>query len=156
MSASVGFSFVKPTDDALTHVADNMRDLDVAEIWASHNHTPIDALRLGVESSRYSAVVCYDDIPCAVFGLVIGSIVTSAGSPWMLGTNDVTLDKRGFIKESKILLSEMQDVCGDLVNYVHSNNTPSIVYLRHLGFIIDSPAPYGANAELFHKFYLTR
>jgi hypothetical protein len=156
MSQSAAFSFSPPTDEAIEHIAANMRELDAAEIMASHGHEPLDALKIGKSVSDYSAIVHYKDIPCAMFGLNKGDILSCTGIPWMLGTHDVSKDVRGFLSESKAILNEMLDLAPRLFNYVHAENKPSIVYLKHLGFTIDKPKSYGVKKELFHRFSLEK
>ena len=61
--------FKRPCQDAVDHVADTMRDADVAEIMASHGHTPRQALMGGWDKSNFSTMTYIDDEPVVMFAL---------------------------------------------------------------------------------------
>lgn len=148
--------FVKPTVEIIQHIADNMRAEDAAEVWASHRHTPMQALSAGMKLSDYTVVVCVDDVPCAILGLVIHDILTGSGVPWLLSTEDALKHKREFLKQSPPVIQEMLSICPRLFNHVHIENRISIRWLKWLGFTIDAPQPSGFDGELFHRFHLEK
>lgn len=153
---SVEVKFVEPTRDLIDVIANDMRQDDVDEIWASNHHTPIEALMSGWEKSTLSTVVLVNDEPCVMLGLVIRDILSGNGVPWLLGTNNALKYKRQFFTQVPAVIDEMLSVCPKLYNYVHVNNTVSIKWLKWIGFIIDEPLPYGLDNEMFHKFYIER
>jgi len=144
--------FVKPTNELIQHVADNMRQADRIEIAASHGYTPIEALVKGVDRSKLCAVALINDEPCAVFGLVVENIVTGFGVPWLLGTDLIFKHKREFIEQTKTGVAEMLEVCPRLENWVHCKNVKSIRWLKSMGFTMSDPKPIGVNGELFMRF----
>jgi len=148
--------FTAPTEHAVKLIAADMRQADAVEIMASHGHTPIDALRAGWAESSYSMIVNEDLMPIAMFGLVINSYVTGAGTPWLLATNRAMNHKREFLIQSPKVISRMLDICPRLSNHVHVENKTTIRWLRWLGFTIGDAVPVGVNAEMFHKFYIEK
>lgn len=148
--------FDTPTIEGVMSVADNMRQADVVEVWASGRMTPFDALQKSIIASKFSTMVWVDNTPCAVFGLVVRDMLSGAGVPWMLGADSVLDHKRDILKHSRIGVDQMLDVCPNLYNYVHTENTVSIRWLRWLGFEIDETKPHGIGGELFHRFHYER
>lgn len=151
---SIAVEYVKPTDELLQHVADNMREADAIECMASSGRSPLDALTSGVVISNHCSVVMVGGVPCAVVGLVITSLVSGHGVPWMLATDDAVKHRRVFIDNCKQGLCDMLKVCPNLVNYVHAENKLSVKWLRWMGFTILPSEPTGVNGAHFHKFYI--
>ena len=148
--------FVEPTYDLIRVIADDMRQADADEVWASNRHSPTEALLSGWELSEKSVIVTVNDEPCVMIGLVIRDILSGAGVPWLLGTENALKYKRYFLTQVPDVINEMLTICPILFNYVHSKNKISIKWLDRIGFIIDEPMPYGVDNELFHKFHLER
>ncbi len=147
---------VKPTLDMVESIAADMRQADAAEVWASHGHTPIQAVMAGWKLSQYSVVVMVNDEPCVIMGLVSRDLLSGIGTPWLLGTEKALNHAREFFRLSPPVINDMLKVCPRLFNYVHADNKVSIKWLKWIGFIIDEPIPHGINGELFHRFHLER
>lgn len=152
----VAIKFVKPTLEAIQLIAGDMRAADVAEIWASHRSTPLESLMRGWEMSDFSVIVECDGVPCTMLGLVVGCLMTGAGTPWLLSSNHALQYKREFLIQSPPVIAQMLEICPRLSNYVHAENRVSIRWLKWLGFTVDPPLPVGVGKELFHKFHLDR
>lgn len=148
--------FKPVTDEAIIHVAENMREADVKEIWASHHHEPEKALRYSTTLPGMACSVWFNNEPSAILGVVVGDIITSTGSPWLLGTDNIVKYRRLFLENSKMVLNDMFIVAKNLSNYVHVDNTVSIRWLKWLGFIFEPARPYGIEGELFHRFHLEK
>lgn len=148
--------FVKPTLEIVRSIAADMRPADADEVFASHGHTPIQAIMGGWEVSQYSVVIMVNNTPCVIMGLVNRDILTGTGVPWLLGTENALKYSREYFKLSPPVIKEMLDICPRLFNYVHAENKMSIKWLRWLGFNIDEPKPHGVKGELFHRFHLER
>ena len=151
---SISVEFVKPTPELVAHVADNMRQADCEEVWASSHQTPHQALEKSLAVSDFSSVAVVDGVPIAVFGLTVYNVLTSTGIPWLLGTNDIDKHFRMFIRNAFKLVMEMNRICDNLVNHVHAKNVRSVRLLKAVGFAIDEPKPFGVEKELFHRFYI--
>jgi len=105
--------------------------------------------------SDFSVIVEIDGVPCAMLGLVVQSLLTGAGSPWLLATNHALKYKREFLVQSPPVINEMLSICPRLWNYVHADNKVSIRWLKWLGFTIDDPQKL-SSGEYFHRFHLER
>ena len=148
--------FVKPTLEMVESIAADMRAADAVEVWASHRHTPIEAIMSGWKLSQYSVVVMVDSDPCVIMGLVNKDLLSGTGVPWLLGTERALKHTREFFRLSPPVIDEMLSVCRKLYNYVHTDNKVSIKWLKWIGFTIEKPEPHGVNGEMFHRFHLER
>jgi hypothetical protein len=144
--------FVKPTDEMVMFIAENMRHADVREVWEMSRQTPLESIEEGLELSNYSAVAVINDIPCAVFGLTIVDMLTGTGVPWLLGTDYLVKHRSVFLKNGKQGLDQMLKVCPNLFNYVHAENKTSVRWLKYMGFKVEDATPIGVDGALFHRF----
>ena len=147
---------VKPTLEHVRAIAADMRDEDAAEVWASHRHTPLEAMAMGFGMSDLSVVMEIDGDPLTMLGLVKGTALTGHGVPWLLSSRRALAHRREFLLQSPPIIEQMLSVCPRLSNHVHAENRLSVRWLKWLGFTVDKPQPLGVNKELFHKFHLER
>lgn len=147
-------SFIKPTEDLIKTMAEDMRKSDRIEVMASHGHTPLEALTYSVDSSEYVTMAVSSGVPFSVFGVVVSNITTGLGHPWLLSSNEMFNHKEYFLKNAPVVLADMLAVCPRLVNYVHHANKTSIQWLKSLGFVLEDLEPYGVKGDLFHKFHM--
>lgn len=148
--------FVKPDKMNLSHIVKYMRKEDKIEIMAYSGFTPKQAVELGVKRSDLISVALINDEPCAIFGLVKGSLLTETGTPWLLGTDLIDQHKKSFVKHTKLGIEQMLNVCPKLSNYVHCKHIKSIRWLTTMGFQFRDPEPVGLNKELFVEFFLEK
>lgn len=142
--------------EAIEYVAENMREADAEEVWASSMSTPKEALLSSIAVSDYVNVAYADDTPLVIFGLVKGDVLSGRGTPWLLGTEDALKYKRQFLLQTPAVIREMLTICPVLENFVHDKNRVSIRWLRWLGFTIEAPQATGVNGEMFHRFYMRK
>jgi len=147
---------VKPTEELIWQIADDMRDEDAAEVWAAGHYTPFESLYKAWQISDYTAVATHEGDALVMFGLVHTSLVTGTGVIWMLGNNKARGFRREFMTVTPLVLEEMLTICPKLCNMVHTKNSTSVKWLRRLGFTIEPPVPHGPDGELFHRFHLER
>ena len=148
--------FGPPTQEAIQFIADNMREEDIIEVWASGRHTPIEALEMSIKNSRKIVIVYADDVPLAALGIVSRDFLSGVGVPWLLSADQALKHKRQFLELSPPVIEEMLDMCPKLINYVHAENRLSIRWLKWLGFTIEDAKPTGPGGELFHRFTMER
>lgn len=113
-----------------------MREWDRIEA-AVFGRTPKDALRIGLAASLWCLTAKVDGRPEAMMGLTPVSLAEGKGQPWMLGTEAVYDHPRALAIGWRGILGRMREVCPRLENRVAAGNTKAIVFIRHLGFVID-------------------
>lgn len=148
--------FIKPDMELIRHIASNMREADQIEVWASHRHSPLQALMSGWKVSKLSAIISVNGDPCVMLGVASKTLLSDEGTPWLLGTNSAVKHARQFIDLVPPVINEMFTVYNRLSNYVHVDNLVSKRWLKRIGFELDEPEPYGITGELFHKFHLEK
>lgn len=144
---------IEPADDAhISFIADNMREADQREIWASSRHTPDVALRKSLELSALAWTCFVDGTPAFMWGVAgQGGILSEAGAPWLLGTDAIYKVSREFLRQSRAYVDRMQALFPRLENHVHAGNALSIRWLTWCGFTLDE-APVRINGEEFFMF----
>ncbi|PHS70692.1 MAG: hypothetical protein COB23_03195 [Methylophaga sp.] len=129
-----------------------MREADIVEVMASSAELPFNALDSSVRRSTHVWTATVDGRACLIFGVVPFSILGGMGIPWLLGTDEIALISRPFIKECKNYVGKMNKAYPSLANAVHAENQLSIRWLKWLGFSIHPAQKIGLNGELFHPF----
>jgi RimJ/RimL family protein N-acetyltransferase len=137
-------------------IAADMREADRREVWASHRHTPEEALRHALARSELAWTCAIAGIPAFMWGVARqGSLVSVVGAPWLLGTNlffsaNRTLH-REFLKQCPDYVRRMQQRFPRLENHVHAENKLSIRWLQWCGFTL-ADTPESINGEPFYLF----
>ena len=137
-------------------LAPRLRAGDVAEIAAGTGRAPLDVLLESVTRSLWAEALLIDGRVEALGGLGCCSLVFGPGVPWLLGSDRLTERPRWLLRQSRRGVRRMLRQYPSLANRVDARNAVSIRYLRHLGFILDPPAPWGAAGLPFHRFHLER
>lgn len=152
MAANLQFRPCEPGDAAA--LAAVLREGDRREI-AALGITDVEwALRQSVASSTYARTALTNGKMACIFGVSPRSIVYGIGSPWMLGSDEVTRYGFTFVREVGRQLQGMLKVYPILENWVHAENAPAVRWLRRAGFTLEPAAPYGVNGAPFHHFYM--
>lgn len=134
----------------------NLRKTDVAEIWASHNHTPEEALKLSFEQSVLCLTIENKDEVVAMFGIVPESLLGSRASIWLLGSDGIEDIQIKFLRNNGKFINFMLSFYPHLSNFVDSRNRVSINWLKKIGAKIHSAVNFGAEQLPFHYFEFER
>lgn len=142
----------------LDHAADlaaHLRAADRREIEASSGHDPLEAVRHSVEVSHNPWAAVDPRGVVAIWGVGVGSVASSVGYPWMLGTDRLaTQYRRELLITAADHVGRMRRQFSYLVNFVDARNTASLRWLRWCGFAIYPPEPFGVSGLPFHRFDL--
>jgi len=138
-------------------IAEDMREADRREVWASHRHTPIQALENSLVRAEMAWTCLIEGVPAFMWGVCrMGSLLTLRGSPWLLGTNLFFRAHkalhREFLRQCPDYVARMQERFPRLENYIHSKNRLSIRWLKWCGFTLDN-MPVPINGEDFFLFW---
>lgn len=135
-------------------VAACARQCDVEEIKACCGLSIGEALTQCLEHSLRAWVIESSGKPLAAAGDTMAAI--GIGVPWMITTDHIASNRRGFLHASQAIMAEMFQRHYQLVNYVDARNTDAIRWLTWLGAIMEPPAPYGVSGLPFRKFTKNR
>jgi hypothetical protein len=130
----------------------DMRKHDVQEVNAATRMGVRNAVETSVNLSTYAKTGLVNDELVCMWGVCPISLISSSGSPWMLGTDLIEKKQRIFLRRSKPWLEDIKKDYKTLENHVDERNTLSVRWLKWLGFEMKKAEPYGVNGELFHKF----
>jgi len=132
--------------DAL-ELAPKMRKEDSAEVLASDNMSPLQALVVPftIEGARiYSIIGTKDEGVIGMFGTT-PSTDKSFGVAWLLSNDKLARNHaRQFLKECPYWVSQMGDGYEHLYNFVDKRNWVALKWLQVLGFEVKEEFPkYG-------------
>ena len=130
----------------------NMREHDKQEVNAATKMGIRNAVDSSVKMATYAKTGLVDGQLVCMWGVCPISLISSRGSPWMLGTDLIKKKQKIFLRRSKPWLEDIKKDYRHLENYVDARNTLSIKWLKWLGFKMEEAMPYGVNGEPFHKF----
>lgn len=152
MSSAVGPSkapFIRQcTLFDVEELALTMRREDVEEIHHASRSTPREALLRGYHASEVLRTIERGGKVVAIFGVV--GVLGRAGSPWMLGTDDLPRC-RSLLRECRARLEQYTIKYHHLTNSVWAKNTVHIEWIKWLGFQFDGSDL--RNGETFLHFH---
>jgi hypothetical protein len=148
--------FTPPTGADVDELIANMREQDVAEVYAA-GHTDLRQVVLdGMRISRWALALRIDGGLVCIGGLAVrGSALTPVGVPWLLGTPLFATHRRVLARLAPRYIRGMLQTAPRLLNTVHARNTIAVKWLKRMGFRLHEPfaAPTG---EMFHEFEMRR
>lgn len=120
----------------IARIANRMRAIDRMEC-AAMGRTPKQALRSGVLYSEKAWTALVDDMPEAMFGVVLDSALTGEATPWMLGTDEVYRHGRELLMHGPAIVALLGDSRLTLSNLVSSANSRALRLLTRWGFTVE-------------------
>ncbi|MEK9753365.1 MAG: hypothetical protein VW338_09160 [Rhodospirillaceae bacterium] len=143
---------VPATPDHVLELAPRLRLADAREIWAANKSTPHRGLLASMRRTRQPWAGLADGRCECIFGVAPLAVVSPAGSPWLLGSDEIERHATRFLRMSQRYIAAIRHDYRLLVNYVDSRNTAAIQWLNWLGFDIMAAEPYGPFGVPFHRF----
>lgn len=141
----------------INRMRSELRASDIREIWASHHHTPEQALTYCFENASYCQTIVNKGKPTAMFGFCPeGPKHPDIASVWLLGTNGIPEMWIHFLRLTRIFIPEMLTHYPHLYNWVDARNEASIRWLKWAGAKFGYPEPYGLDKRPFIPFRLVR
>ena len=144
------------TMDDIPYLAENLREADKAEVYASSGHTAQEALEeaFGVPNDGIWVGV-YKGKPEIIFGVTKAH--EGLGFPWMLCTDKLKESPKEFIQKCKRWVKGFSLQTPTMVNFVHAENTLHIRWLKWCGFdFVKLHDTYGFSKEPFWEFQMIR
>lgn len=138
----------------VAHVAANLRQADIEEIWAFYGRCPKAAVMESFQKSHMAWTGLLDGEPVITFGCCTDDLLGSNGVPWLVGTPKLEQVPLTFAKLSRPFLNVMMDHHVRLTNHVDVRNGLAIRWLRWLGFTLDPAEPAGPFGLPFHHFWM--
>ena len=138
-------------------LAPKVREADKAELKASDNIEPLEALQSPFSEKRsitYSIVEDKDNNQEDILGM-FGTVPTSIGYLgiiWLLSSDRLRKYSKRFLKENDKWIKEISKDYRCVYNYVDCRNTVSKRWLEHLGFELIETKPYGHAQSDFNLY----
>lgn len=127
-----------------------MREIDALECTA-FGKTPKQALRDALARSSIAWTALVDEVPEAMFGVVVESVLGQKGTPWFLGTEAVYRHGKALLSWGPGIILRLHNSNLSLSNVVSSGNVKAIRLLKRWGFeVSDEEVEHGG--EKFRMF----
>ena len=143
------------TEEDAAYLAQHLRWADYVECASVVGYKRIpEALEASV---RLSGIRCRSYLldGKVVMMAGVGHVSEEIGSPWLLSAGEFRPYAKRVLKDTLAGLDECARGYRSLRNHVAVHNTVSIRWLKHLGFTLLPPVPFGIYGEPFHPFFKT-
>lgn len=127
------------TFEDATYVATHMRDADVRELRDLSAVGPFEAVLEAMQLPGEKWVGYVDDVPAALFGCSLVSVLGNVGSPWLLGTDQTERGAVQLVREGRRIVQDWRARHDLLENVVDGRNWKTVKWLKRLGFTFDDP-----------------
>jgi hypothetical protein len=144
----------KSLPEDVIYMAPRLRIADMAEIAAASGEPPTIALGRGFANSVPCYTALWDGRPAAMFGVVPVKMdgFPRVGGIWMLGTDDIPLFSKSFMRWTKPWLATISEGYDMVMNQVDARNGRHITWLKRCGFKFMQTGAVGPHNLPFHEF----
>jgi hypothetical protein len=146
--------YCESTLEDAEYLGARLRQSDIDEVTASTGKDPGIAIKEAFLRSCMCWTAFKNGKPAAIWGAASSSALSSFGSPWMLGSDELNRSAIEIGRASRYYVMRMKQRFAILENYVDARQTKSIRWLRWCGFTLENPEPYGVLGLNFHKFWM--
>lgn len=152
------YRLADPTPAGVAFIAQHLRQGDREEIHAAAGTRDYEAmLRMSLQVSDSALMaVSNDDTPVALMGVSTTSLLSNIGCPWMLATDEASRHRSSLVRGGRAYSAAMLQQYNRLENWVDARNAHAVAWLRHSGYVLEEPAPYGALQMPFHRFWMEK
>lgn len=150
----INYIIRKPTEEDVEYLIEHVRPEDMAEIDALDGSTVRSSLEEIPDLFNCSQVWEVEGKPVAIFGITPMNGPMSAGVIWLLATTEFHKYTTKFARHCREVFEQMINGYSYVFNYIHTENTISIEWLKWLGFEVNIGQPIGHKGAIFHKFEL--
>lgn len=130
----------------------DMRPADALEVKASGGYEPVEAVMEAWAVSNETWTLRINGEVAAMFGVAPYSddALTPVGIVWALTTKIVDRFPVTFYRLSRMVVKDLYNRHGTLINYVDARYAQALSWVRRIGFDVQPAVPFGQNGELFH------
>ena len=143
---------ITPEPRHLIELAANMRQEDIAEVWALSHMGPLEALTISVDASSAPRAWVVNNQVVTMFGVAHETQLSGFGIPWLLASTQVKKLWRPFLRGSKMIAKEWQSRYPALRNRVDARHKDAVAWVNWMGFTMKPAEPFGPDGVPFHEF----
>ncbi len=131
-----------------------MRPLEVMEVWASDHWNPTEAVFMSWARSLKSYTIFHKKKLVGMFGVIPDALVGERARVWLLTTHEIERMGIRFLKLSREYIGRLRDGYPVLYNWVDARNEQCLKWLRWCGAEVYPPETFGKDGLPFHYFTL--
>ena len=129
----------------------NLREIDIEELNAGSDTSPIDALLggFGGKGTKTKTIINEDKV-IGMFGVGDCPHYEEYGVIWLLGSDGIDKINKQFLKESRRYVNDLQEPYKVVYNWVHPANWKSLKWLQFCGFEVREKRKIGIKNQEFY------
>lgn len=151
---------VEIVDAEIEHVyllVDRLRPKDLKEIQRL-GIKPKRALYRAFKNSLMCRSAFVDGQIAAMWGIGVAlrpglSPLSDLGTPWLHTSDAVERIPLFFVRRAKAEVAAMLAIKKRLESWVDADYAEAVKFIRMLGFVVETPAPIGADGAMFSRFH---
>jgi hypothetical protein len=137
-------------------LAPRLRRKDAEEALAEGYESSEAALCSSFARSSYRLTVEREGVPVAMLGLVPPTLTSEIAQAWLLGSAELALMKKTFVRLSPVVIKLMLERHAILYNSVDCRYPETISWLKRMGAKFEAPEPFGPEGRDFQQFMFRR
>lgn len=146
-------TFRPPVVEDAARLAHTMRPLDYDEMVAASGPDVEQSLFDALRVSTHAWAADYKGELLALFGFAPYGLLSDTAAPWCIATPELTRVPGMLARSAARYFASVRLLYPRLVNYVDARNTPSIRWLKAMGFEVSEEAELVGYAQLpFYRF----
>jgi hypothetical protein len=140
----------EPTPSDVLTLGALMRDADHEETVRAGFDSGIDALIESIKMSDLIYIAVVDDEPVAMWGLVLGPMMSLTGAAWLLTGTGIERYKMTFLKTARRVIAGFSERCPNgLFAFIDAEYDKAIRWAEWLGFEVSPPVPHPTTGKPF-------
>lgn len=142
------------TVDDIFYISQNLSDINLEELAAMTNISPLIALSVTAKSGESYCVTDDNDTVCGAFGIIPEKNIPNTAAIWMVTTKDIKNIAIPFIRGSKSWISGFNERFSVIYCRVYEKNSFTRRWLELMGFEHSSDlSGAGVRGEQFLEYF---
>lgn len=142
------YTVVPATAAHAEELAPNLRDPDVAGIWAEQGLGPLESLLAQIAKPSEPMAGLADGKVMCLFGIETAAAISNGGLAWMAAHRDLPKHSRAFLRACRAYIGHLRDNYARVEVIVDDRNSLSLRWHEWLGFEWIEPVAFGPNKIL--------
>lgn len=146
-------TFRPPEAADVSRLVATMRETDRDELIAASGADLEKTLAHAVALSTHAWAADYKGELLSLFGFAPYGVLSDTAAPWCIATPALSEVPGMLVRSAARYFADVRQLYPRLVNFVDARNTPSIRWLKAMGFTLsDEAIPFGQAGLPFYRF----
>lgn len=150
------YEFTKPTKKDAAYIAENLKQNNRQEVLAAIGSNALTDILRSMEASDMLGCFKHNGVPLAIYGVIPDSVMGGTGIAWLLFSAEAMQHRQVVGRYTKRGLRAIMAKYGLVYNWVNTENTDIIRWLKWLGAKFKGPYKHGVYGKEHWYFYFER